>query len=70
MNDELITYVPSQVPVPGPVVTRFLFAQMTGLTPDHVRGMIDRGLLPTVKLGRQRLINLALLTQQCLEEEF
>ena len=66
---KLVSHAPAVQP-PGPLVTRFLFAQMSGLTPDHVRGMIDRGLLPTVKLGRQRLINLALLTQQCLEEEF
>lgn len=53
----------------GPVVTRALFSHISGLPEDIVRGMIDRGHLPSVKIGRYRLINLALLTKESLDYE-
>lgn len=41
-----------------PVVTKERFAELSGLEVGVVRGMIDRGYLPTVKIGRHRMINL------------
>ncbi|CAA0100661.1 Uncharacterised protein [BD1-7 clade bacterium] len=54
----------------GPVVTKQLFSHMTGLTKETIRGMIERGHLPTVKIGKHRMINVALLTKESLEREF
>tara|TARA_B100000749_G_C18371129_1_gene441796 strand:+ start:814 stop:1032 length:219 start_codon:yes stop_codon:yes gene_type:complete len=54
----------------GPVVTKKLFAQLTGLSEDIVRGMVNRGHLPTVRIGRHRLINVALITKEALEAEY
>lgn len=48
-----------------PVVTKERFAELSGLEVGVVRGMIDRGYLPTLKLGRHRLINLAALSACC-----
>jgi excisionase family DNA binding protein len=50
-------------------VTKSRFAELTGLSEDAVRGMIHRGYLPSVKIGKNRLINLALVTKQALEHE-
>ena len=54
----------------GPVVTKRLYAQLSGHTEETIRGMVERGHLPTVKIGKHRMINLALLTKECLENEF
>jgi excisionase family DNA binding protein len=54
----------------GPVVTKTLFSQLSGLSEEIIRGMIERGHLPSVKIGRHRMINLALLTKESLNYEF
>ncbi|WP_435101084.1 hypothetical protein [Arhodomonas sp. AD133] len=52
-----------------PLVTKERFAEITGLSFDQVRGMINRRQLPTRKVGRHRLVNLARVTRECLEGE-
>lgn len=54
----------------GPLVTKKLFSQMSGLTEETVRGMIERGHLPTVKVGKHRMVNVALIAKEALESEF
>lgn len=54
----------------SPFVTKRLFAESTGLTEETVRGMIDKGHLPSLKVGKHRLVNVALLTKAALESEF
>lgn len=51
-----------------PLATFERFAMLSGLTHDAVRGMADRGHLPTRKVGKRRLINLLRLTQECAED--
>ncbi len=51
------------------LMTRERFAQLSGLGEDVVRGMINRGQLPTVKLGRYRMINLEALRRMCRDAE-
>ncbi len=50
-----------------PVLTYERFAVLSGLSPDSVRGMADRGQLPTRKIGKRRMVNLVLLLQECSE---
>lgn len=57
-----------QVPPFVPVMTIERFAQMSGLEEGVIQGHIRRGYLPTIKLGRYRVINLSLLQMKCLEE--
>ena len=52
-----------------PVMDRVRFAELAGLTHDTVRGMIEKGLLPTIRIGKRRLINIAQLTKECVEQE-
>lgn len=52
-----------------PVCTRERFAQFSGLEEGVIRGLCDRGYLPTVRLGKYSLINLAALLIQCQEQE-
>lgn len=49
-----------------PIMTQELFATKIGVTKDSVRGMIPR--LPTMKIGKRRFINVAALTDTCLQE--
>lgn len=50
-----------------PVMTKERFAELMGVEVGVVRRMMDRDYLPTVKLGRYRLVNIALLQKRCLE---
>ena len=43
------------------------FAELVGVESGVIRGMADRGHLPSLVIGRHRFINLALLTQRCLQ---
>lgn len=60
---------PFQSNVIGPIVTKEMFSAATGLRVDQVRGMMSNGYLPTLKVGKHRMINIALLTQECLQED-
>lgn len=51
-----------------PVMTKERFAELVGVEVGVVRGMLDRGYLPAVKLGRHRLVNVAALQAQCLAD--
>ncbi len=53
-----------------PYITKKLYSQLSGLSEDTVRGMVDRGHLPSVKIGKQRMVNVALLTREALESEY
>lgn len=54
--------------VSSPIATKERFSQLSGLEEGVIRGMIDKGHLPTVKIGKYRLINLALLQDELLRE--
>jgi len=70
MTDSIIKPSISGFVTSGPVVTKALFSELTGLRPDIVRGMVERGQLPSVKIGKHRMINLARLTSDLLESEY
>ena len=55
---------------PGPVVTKHMFSQISGLGEETIRGMVNKGYLPTVKIGKHRMVNLALLTKDVLDSEY
>ena len=65
---KLQTLMPSAVAF-CPVMDRRQFAAMTGLTEDTVLGMIAKGYLPCIRIGKRSLINIALLQQRCVEAE-
>ncbi|WP_312921063.1 DNA-binding protein [Stutzerimonas nitrititolerans] len=46
------------------------WAERNGLTSSMARAWVYRGVLPTVKLGKRRMINSALLRSWLLEQEW
>lgn len=52
-----------------PVLPWREFADWIRVTEDTCDAWIKRGYLPTVKIGRFRMVNVALLTQQLLNAE-
>ncbi|SFJ40864.1 hypothetical protein SAMN05216429_102239 [Marinobacter persicus] len=52
-----------------PVMTQERYAQLTGLTEGQVRGQIEKGHLAFIKIGRVRMVNIAALSQQALDQE-
>ena len=52
-----------------PVMTQERYAQLTGLTEGQVRGQIEKGHLPSMKIGRLRMVNIAALSQEALNKE-
>lgn len=46
------------------------FAEAVGLPPGVVLGHLNRGMLPTVTLGRRRLINVIALQRELARKEF
>lgn len=60
----------SAMPSAAPIMTKARFSEISGLTEETLRGMIERGHLPTLKVGKHRMINVALLTKECLAQDF
>lgn len=48
-----------------PVMTKEKFAEFSGLAEGVIQGMIEKGHLPSIKIGRYRLVNVARLAEDC-----
>lgn len=57
------------VHIETPYVTISKYANQVGLSDVSIREKVKLGHLPTIKSGKHRLINVALLTKQALEAE-
>lgn len=51
----------------SPAVVPDHFAEITGLSKDTVRGMLNKGQLRTVKVGRRRMVNMLHVWLLCLK---
>jgi hypothetical protein len=69
MEERAMNLSPGQLTA-GPYVTKQLFSQLSGLGEEQIRGMVEKGHLPSVKIGKHRMINMALLTKEALEAAF
>lgn len=58
----------AQSATPVPVMSKERFAELVGVTFGVVDGWCNRGYVPTVVIGKHRLINLVQLTQSCIEQ--
>ncbi|MEO0442641.1 MAG: excisionase family DNA-binding protein [Pseudomonadota bacterium] len=56
------------VTISVPEMTIEHYAQQVGVTTRTVEGWVAKGLIPTTKLGRRRLINVAARAAFCLNE--
>jgi len=61
--------VSSVILPPVPVMAPDRFAELVGVPVGVVQGWIDKGYVPTSKIGRWRLINIAILTRESLEAD-
>ncbi|MEW6038404.1 MAG: helix-turn-helix domain-containing protein [Pseudomonadota bacterium] len=52
----------------SPAVVPDHFAEITGLSKDTVRGMLNKGQLRTVKVGRRRMVNMLHVWLLCLKD--
>ncbi|TCO81112.1 hypothetical protein EV699_110138 [Plasticicumulans lactativorans] len=50
-----------------PVMHKERFSELSGIELGVLDNWIDRGYVPTLKVGRHRLINLVLLMKECAE---
>jgi len=66
MEQQPITPAPAPVP---PLMAWREFADWIRIDQSIVRGWIENGYLPTERIGKHRLVNVALLSQQLLEKE-
>ena len=58
------------VPAPVPVLMAWReFADWIRMDQSIVRGWIENGYLPTERIGKHRLVNVALLSKQLMEKE-
>ena len=58
-------YYPAYVPIP--IMEKKRFAELTGFSEGVIDGWIDRLLIPSLKIGKHRVVNLALVSKSCLE---
>lgn len=54
----------------GPLVTRERFAEMVGLPVGVIVGWCNKGLIPTMTIGKYSLVSIELLRKRCLDKEF
>ncbi len=54
--------------LPVPVMHQERFAELVGVSVGTVNGWVDKGYVPSIVIGRHRLVNMALLTKDCLEQ--
>lgn len=59
----------SQLPA-VPVMSRSKFADLVGVSINTVTGWINRGYLPVIRIGKYRLVNLALLHKLAYENAY
>lgn len=69
-NDQTLS-PPSSKPLPSlqfaiPIMTQEQFAQGAGLSHGVVRGWIDKGYLPTLLIGKHRMVNVAMVFRNAL----
>lgn len=52
-----------------PVMSRQVFADWIGVSDGVVRGWIDRGEIPTVKIAKRRMVNVLAFVEMVQEAE-
>ena len=57
------------IKIEKPICSQEDYGASLGLSAGAVRGQVERKLIPTIRIGKKRYINLAKLTLKCLEAE-
>jgi hypothetical protein len=56
------------VAIDVPIMDQEAFSQKIGISQDTVRGMVESKKLPSIKIGKRRFVNIAELTNRCLND--
>lgn len=67
LGDAVMVSLPTYI---TPLVTRERFAEMVGLPVGVIVGWCNKGLIPTMTIGKYNLVSVELLRKRCLEREF
>jgi len=59
--------IDSTILIHTPEMTIAKYAQSVGVSERTVRGWITKGLLPTTKIGKRRLVNVSARAALCLQ---
>ncbi len=59
---------PLPVAIDVPIMDQEAFSQKIGISQDTVRGMVETNRLPSIKIGKRRFVNIAELTNRCLND--
>jgi hypothetical protein len=59
----------SQIPVLVPIIEWSHYAKLSGIPEGVLDGMCNKGLIPTITIGKRRCINVVKLIQKCLSQE-
>lgn len=59
------TFYPNYSAVP--LMEKKRFAELTGFSEGAIEGWVERLYIPSIKIGKHRAVNLALITKACLE---
>jgi hypothetical protein len=52
-----------------PVMTKLKFSELTCVPEGVVEGWLDRGYVPSLVIGKHRLVNVALMFKQALDQQ-
>ena len=72
MNAHIASLIRTLQEPPPPLMPWREFANWIRMSNDHdtVRGWLRNGYIPSLKVGRHVMVNVALMTQKLLEEEW
>lgn len=68
MDEQETLSVSFMTSVTVPVLSQQRFSELTGIAPGVLTGWVNRGYIPVIKLGKHTLINMVLLTQDCIDQ--
>lgn len=58
-----------EIPVLVPLIEWTHYAKLSGIPEGVLDGMCNKGLIPTITVGKRRCINVVALIQTCLSQE-
>jgi|GEM_PF-3985850 len=53
--------------IPAPEMTLAKYAEQIGVSESTVRAWVHKGLLPTLKIGKRRMINVTARALECIQ---
>lgn len=68
INGDKQLMIDRQISIATPEMTIAKYAESVGVSERTVRGWIDKGFLPTTKIGKRRMVNVGARILYCLQQ--